>query len=147
MVTFLNGPPSVLQVLALFAALIGLAIMLPRSRNDLLLRLRGVRTTGEVVVIHYGNETANAPTIAFTDDQGVAHRLRSDLPLHGDKNFVGAPIPVIYDPRQPSRASEADRPLAKLVVNGLVYALIVFCLLVALLRPFAAAIMGSLAAS
>ncbi len=144
MFTFLDGAPSPLQWLALLAAIAGLVIFAPRSRDDLLLARRGVRAIGRVAIIHYGNQNADAATIDFVDGDGRAHRFRSYLTLAGDRHFIGAELPVIYDPRYPKRAREADRPLAKLAIGALGYALIGLCLLIGLIRPLAAAVMGSL---
>jgi hypothetical protein len=75
---------------------------------------RGVSTRGEVVAVAKGDDSDWA-IIVFRDRRDRTHRFRSDVPYASGAVRVGAPVAVRYDPRDPRRARELGRPLARAV--------------------------------
>jgi hypothetical protein len=141
MITFVNVAPTLMQWVALLLALVGLAWFVPRTVGDVILKRRGVETTGKVVGIRRDNSNqgnASAATIEFIDARNRPYTFKSDLPVTDDTGFVGASVAVIYDPKNPARAREANRPLANLLVTVLVYGLIVAALLCVFIPSLAA---------
>lgn len=94
----------------------GFAILLfMHLHGDLVVLLRGRRTTGTVVGIDPGDESPDRPIIRFKDTSGRDFTFTSDLSCNDTTRRIGATVEVDYDPVKPSRVREAGRPIAKLL--------------------------------
>ena len=120
--------PSDIQIWCFLCALFVVALVVPRSYGDLVLRRRRVVAMGTVVAIDTSGDGPGTPTIEFPDASGKVRRFDSDLPINGTTEVVGAPVEVMYDPLRPARAREAGRPLAK-AVNVIVWYSVIALLL------------------
>ena len=94
----------------------GFAILLfMHLHGDLVVLLRGRRTTGTVVGIDPGDESPDRPIIRFKDASGRDFTFTSDLSCNDTTRRIGVTVEVDYDPVKPSRVREAGRPIAKLL--------------------------------
>ena len=120
--------PSDIQIWCFLCALFVVALVVPRSYGDLVLKRRRVLAMGTVVAIDTSGDGPDTPTIEFRDASGKVRRFDSDLPINGTTEVVGAPVEVMYDPLHPARVREAGRPLAK-AVNVIVWYSVIALLL------------------
>jgi len=104
---------SDLRIWLFLCTLFFLAIFIPMTYGDLVLRRRNVLVTGKVVKINKDSDGLDTPTIEFADSTGKVWRFDSTLPVNATTGAVGATVHVMYDPLHPQRAREAGRPLMK----------------------------------
>lgn len=106
--------PSDLQVWALIVALLMAVLILPTVYGDIVLARRRHQALGTIVAIQTDGDGVRTPLIEFLDSNRRTVRFTSMLPVTAATTAVGDTVPIIYDPRRPSRAREAGRPLIKL---------------------------------
>jgi len=95
-------------------ALFVLALLVPSTYGDMVLRRRRVVTKGKIVKINQDSDGLNTPTIEFVDRFGRMWCFDSALPIFNRKTSgIGATVPIMYDPFRPTRAREIGRPLIK----------------------------------
>ena len=120
--------PSDIQIWCFLCALFLVALVVPRSYGDLVLRRRHALAAGTVVALNPSDDGPDTPTIEFRDASGKVTRFDSDLPVDGTTETIGAAVDVMYDPLHPARAREAGRPLAN-AVNVIVWYSVIAALL------------------
>jgi len=108
--------PVDMQVWALMVGLFLLIGVVPQTVTDLILTRRKALATGEVISLRDDNDGGFFPTIAFRDATGGRWQFESHLTTNAHTCDVGAAVPVIYDPRRPTRAREAGRPVARVTL-------------------------------
>ncbi|TIX53412.1 MAG: hypothetical protein E5V33_26760, partial [Mesorhizobium sp.] len=98
--------PTDMQIWCFLCALFVLALVVPHSYGDIVLRRRRAYAIGKVVGIDTSGDSPSTPTIEFADRQGRSWRFDSNLPINSVTGSIGASVEVIYDPLNPKRARE-----------------------------------------
>lgn len=116
---------SDMRIWLFLCAIFLLALSVPATYGDLVLRRRHALAGGKVVKINRDSDGLETPTIEFADRCGKTRRLDSSLPVNGTTRTLGATVWVMYDPLHPQRAREAGRPLMRTFQTIVGYAVIV----------------------
>ncbi|MDX8467658.1 DUF3592 domain-containing protein [Mesorhizobium sp. VK23B] len=130
----LGGHPSDIQIWCFLCGVFFLALLGIQTYGNIVLKRRGVPTTGKVVRIDKSSDGPDTPIIEFADRLGKTWRFESYLPVNKTTGNVGAPVEVMYDPLHPKRAREVGRPLMK-AVHLLVWCAVVAGLMVLAFLP------------
>lgn len=75
------------------------------------------RTPGEVVDLRFNSKGSGAPSIAYTDDRGLAHVYRSNI-FSRPSYRIGDRVTVAYDPDEPGDAA-IDATLDRWLLPGI----------------------------
>ena len=94
--------PSDIQIWCFLCALFLVALVVPRSYGDLVLKRRRVLVMGTVAAINTSDDGPDTPTIEFRDASGRMMRFDSDLGVNSTTEVIGAPVEVMYDPLHPA---------------------------------------------
>lgn len=101
------------QVWMLFFTLTFAIVLAVFLNDEHILARRGMRTTGKVVGIDPGDEAPDTPIIEFRDDRGNPVVFRSLYGCTAETGQLGAKVPIVFDPRKPTRVREIGRGGAK----------------------------------